>query len=126
MSDARGAVRRTVLKFGGTSVGSPAALLRVAGIVKTTEGERIVVVSATAGTTDALVAAARAAETGDAQAGLAALAGSGAGCFVLAALAAGTGALVITAVSRPPRIAAGAPLPDSLAQALIKAQDIFL
>ena len=75
MSDARGAVRRTVLKFGGTSVGSPAALLRVAGIVKTTEGERIVVVSATAGTTDALVAAARASETGDAQAGLAALAG---------------------------------------------------
>ena len=75
MSDAGGAVRRTVLKFGGTSVGSPAALLRVAGIVKATEGERIVVVSATAGTTDALVAAARAAETGDAQAGLAALAG---------------------------------------------------
>ena len=75
MSDAGGAVRRTVLKFGGTSVGSPAALLRVAGIVKATEGERIVVVSATAGTTDALVAAARASETGDAQAGLAALAG---------------------------------------------------
>ncbi|TMF82091.1 MAG: hypothetical protein E6I18_01640, partial [Chloroflexi bacterium] len=58
---------RTVLKFGGTSVASPAALQRVAEIVKGTRGERIVVVSATAGTTDALIGAARAAENGDAQ-----------------------------------------------------------
>ncbi|OLD52681.1 MAG: hypothetical protein AUI58_01875, partial [Chloroflexi bacterium 13_1_40CM_2_70_6] len=58
---------RTVLKFGGTSVASPAALLRVAEIVKATKGERIVVVSATAGTTDALIGAARASEGGDAQ-----------------------------------------------------------
>src|SRR5204863_4724174 len=58
---------RTVLKFGGTSVASPAALQRVAEIVKGTRGERIVVVSATAGTTDALIGAARGAEKGDAQ-----------------------------------------------------------
>ena len=58
---------RTVLKFGGTSVASPAALQRVAEIVKGTPGERIVVVSATAGTTDALIGAARGAEKGDAQ-----------------------------------------------------------
>jgi bifunctional aspartokinase / homoserine dehydrogenase 1 len=58
---------RTVLKFGGTSVASPAALQRVAEIVKGTSGQRIVVVSATAGTTDALIGAARAAEDGDAQ-----------------------------------------------------------
>ena len=58
---------RTVLKFGGTSVASPAALQRVAEIVKNTRGHRIVVVSATAGTTDALIGAARAAEGGDAQ-----------------------------------------------------------
>ena len=58
---------RTVLKFGGTSVASPAALQRVAEIVKNTRGHRIVVVSATAGTTDALIGAARAAEGGGAQ-----------------------------------------------------------
>ena len=58
---------RTVLKFGGTSVASPAALEKVAEIVKGVEGERVVVVSATAGTTDALVGAARDAERGDAQ-----------------------------------------------------------
>ena len=58
---------RTVLKFGGTSVASPAALARVAEITKATKGERVVVVSATAGTTDTLIAAARAAEHGDVQ-----------------------------------------------------------
>ena len=57
---------RTVLKFGGTSVASPTALESVARIVSTLEGERVVVVSATAGTTDALHAAARSAEEGDA------------------------------------------------------------
>src|SRR5207237_114522 len=55
------------LKCGGTWVASPAALQRVAEIVKNTRGHRIVVVSATAGTTDALIGAARAAEGGDAQ-----------------------------------------------------------
>ena len=58
---------RTVLKFGGTSVASPGALRRVADIVKSTKGDRIVVVSATAGTTDALIAGARNAEGGDAR-----------------------------------------------------------
>ena len=56
---------RTVLKFGGTSVASPTALESVARIVAGIQGDRIVVVSATAGTTDALHAAARAAESGD-------------------------------------------------------------
>ena len=55
---------RTVLKFGGTSVASPTALESVARIVASLEGDRIVVVSATAGTTDALHAAAREAEAG--------------------------------------------------------------
>ncbi len=45
---------------------SPTALESVARIVSTLEGERVVVVSATAGTTDALHAAARSAEEGDA------------------------------------------------------------
>ena len=56
---------RTVLKFGGTSVASPTALESVARIVAGLQGDRIVVVSATAGTTDALHAAARAAQAGD-------------------------------------------------------------
>lgn len=56
---------RTVLKFGGTSVASPTALESVSRIVAGIHGDRIVVVSATAGTTDALHAAAHAAEAGD-------------------------------------------------------------
>ena len=56
---------RTVLKFGGTSVASPTALESVARIVAGLQGDRIVVVSATAGTTDALHAAARAAQAGN-------------------------------------------------------------
>ena len=56
---------RTVLKFGGTSVASPTALESVARIVAAMQGDRIVVVSATAGTTDALHAAARAAQAGN-------------------------------------------------------------
>ena len=55
---------RTVLKFGGTSVASPTALESVARIVASIQGERVVVVSATAGTTDALHAAAREAVAG--------------------------------------------------------------
>ena len=56
---------RTVLKFGGTSVASPTALDSLARIVAETDGDRVVVVSATAGTTDALHAAARDASAGD-------------------------------------------------------------
>lgn len=55
---------RTVLKFGGTSVATAAALESVARIVASVPGERVVVVSATAGTTDTLHAAARDAEAG--------------------------------------------------------------
>jgi aspartokinase/homoserine dehydrogenase 1 len=57
---------RTVLKFGGTSVASPTALESVARIVSDTKGDRVVVVSATAGTTDALHTAAREAGNGEA------------------------------------------------------------
>ena len=59
---------RMVMKFGGTSVASPAALERVAEITKRVKGDCVVVVSATAGTTDALIRAARAAESGDVRA----------------------------------------------------------
>lgn len=55
-----------VFKFGGTSVGSPGAIEAVATIVAAEMGERVVVVSATAGTTDALVRAAEQATSGDA------------------------------------------------------------
>ena len=46
----------TVMKFGGTSVGSAEALRRVANIVVNTEGEKVVVVSAMSGVTNFLVA----------------------------------------------------------------------
>jgi len=55
-----------VFKFGGTSVASPPAIEAVARIVAAQGGERVVVVSATAGTTDALVKAAEQATGGDA------------------------------------------------------------
>jgi bifunctional aspartokinase / homoserine dehydrogenase 1 len=55
-----------VFKFGGTSVASPPAIEAVARIVGAEIGERVVVVSATAGTTDALVKAAEQATRGDA------------------------------------------------------------
>lgn len=45
----------TVMKFGGTSVGSAEALKRVAGIVANTEDDRVVVVSAMSGITNFLV-----------------------------------------------------------------------
>jgi aspartokinase/homoserine dehydrogenase 1 len=57
-----------VFKFGGTSVGSPSAITSVAKIVGAETGERLVVVSATSGTTDALVQAAKQAASGDAMA----------------------------------------------------------
>lgn len=47
-----------VLKFGGTSVQDAAALERLSGIVASRKGDRLVVVSALAGVTDALVRAA--------------------------------------------------------------------
>ncbi|HLZ48187.1 MAG TPA: hypothetical protein VKR80_06000, partial [Candidatus Limnocylindria bacterium] len=55
-----------VFKFGGTSVASPPAIEAVVKIVAAEQGERLVVVSATAGTTDALVKAADQAVAGDA------------------------------------------------------------
>ncbi len=45
----------TVMKFGGTSVGSAEALKRVARIVADTEGDRVLVVSAMSGITNFLV-----------------------------------------------------------------------
>lgn len=54
----------TVLKFGGTSVATADALERVARIVRAASSP-VVVVSATAGTTNALVATARTAAGGD-------------------------------------------------------------
>ena len=65
----------TVLKFGGTSVADTAALQRVAGVVQRAQRTTrpIVVVSALAGVTDALLAAADAAASGDLQPQLAAL-----------------------------------------------------
>lgn len=55
-----------VFKFGGTSVASPPAVESLAKIVGGAPGERLVIVSATAGTTDALVKAAHLATAGDA------------------------------------------------------------
>src|SRR5437667_6107300 len=59
----------TVLKFGGTSVADAGALQRVAGVVQRAHRSTcpIVVVSALAGVTDALLAAADAAASGDAE-----------------------------------------------------------
>ena len=57
-----------VFKFGGTSVASPPAIAAVVKIVAAEQGQRLVVVSATAGTTDALVQAAQQAAGGDAMA----------------------------------------------------------
>jgi aspartate kinase len=54
----------TVLKFGGTSVATPDALERVVRIVRGARSP-VVVVSATAGTTNALIATARTAASGD-------------------------------------------------------------
>jgi aspartate kinase len=54
-----GGVKRRVLKFGGTSVGTAPALLSALGIAEAAAGERpvVVVVSALSGVTDALEAA---------------------------------------------------------------------
>ena len=47
----------TVMKFGGTSVGSVEALTRVAKIIVNEQGKRVVVVSAMSGITNFLVSA---------------------------------------------------------------------
>ncbi len=44
-----------VLKFGGTSVGKPERMKKIAGLVTETPGQKIVVLSALSGTTNALV-----------------------------------------------------------------------
>ena len=65
-----------VHKFGGTSVGSADRIAAVAGIIAAShaEGQTVVIVSAMSGTTDRLIAAARAAASGDAEAARVALA----------------------------------------------------
>ena len=66
-----GGVKRRVLKFGGTSVGSPASLRAALGIVERAldEAPVVVVVSALSGVTDALDAAHAGAATGRLDAG---------------------------------------------------------
>jgi len=66
-----GGVKRRILKFGGTSVGSPATLAAALGIVERALGEApvVVVVSALSGVTDALEAALAGAATGRLDAG---------------------------------------------------------
>ena len=44
-----------VLKFGGTSVGKPERMKKIANLVMGTPGKKIVVLSALSGTTNALV-----------------------------------------------------------------------
>ena len=55
-----------VLKFGGTSVGTPESLARVKEIVTARQSAPIVVVSALSGVTDQLIRASRLAAAGDA------------------------------------------------------------
>ena len=54
-----------LVKFGGTSVGSPQGMLAVRNIVAQTQGQCIVVVSAIAGMTDLLIALSHQAAAGD-------------------------------------------------------------
>jgi len=54
-----------VLKFGGTSVGSPESLRTVKSVVEGRQEPVIVVVSAFSGVTDGLIETARLAESGD-------------------------------------------------------------
>ena len=55
-----------ILKFGGSSVGTPESILRVKEIVSSRQEPSIVVVSALGGVTDQLIRASRLAEAGDA------------------------------------------------------------
>lgn len=59
------AEKLTVLKFGGTSMGTAASMTSVRTIVRGKEGHRVVVVSALSGVTDLLLRAAREAAQGD-------------------------------------------------------------
>ena len=54
-----------ILKFGGTSVGTPESILRVKEIVSSRQEPSIVVVSALGGVTDQLIRASRLAAAGD-------------------------------------------------------------
>ena len=54
-----------VMKFGGTSVGTPEAIKKVGEIVKKNEETKVIVVSALSGTTNALIKAANLAAKGD-------------------------------------------------------------
>ncbi len=54
-----------VLKFGGSSVGTPGALANVKKIVESTEGKKVVVVSALGGVTDLLLSTATLAKNDD-------------------------------------------------------------
>lgn len=55
-----------VLKFGGTSVGTPASIRNVKSIVEAIDGPAVVVVSALGGITDKLILTSKMAEAGDA------------------------------------------------------------
>ncbi|MBR5724812.1 MAG: hypothetical protein IKX62_05495, partial [Bacteroidales bacterium] len=55
-----------ILKFGGTSVGTPESILRVKEIISSRPEPSIVVVSALSGVTDQLIRASRLAAAGDA------------------------------------------------------------
>ncbi len=48
-------MKKTILKFGGTSMGTAKSIKQVADIVLKTKGQKVVVVSATSGTTDLLI-----------------------------------------------------------------------
>ncbi|MFT6882484.1 MAG: aspartate kinase [Marinoscillum sp.] len=54
-----------VMKFGGTSVGSPERMQEVAQIISRVEGKKIVVLSAVSGTTNILVSISEACQKGD-------------------------------------------------------------
>ena len=55
-----------ILKFGGSSVGTPESILRVKEIVSSRQEPSIVVVSALGGVTDQLIRASKLAAAGDA------------------------------------------------------------
>lgn len=59
-------INMKVLKFGGTSVGSPASVRRLKQIVESSEESLVVVVSALGGVTDRLISTSRLAVSGDA------------------------------------------------------------
>ncbi len=54
-----------VLKFGGTSVGTPERMENVANLVTSVEGRKIIVLSAVSGTTNTLMDITNAMKSGD-------------------------------------------------------------